>query len=149
MEKKWDDWFCCDVVFFIFVFNVLDDNQLDRQQQKFKLADRDGLWHASRSIDQFVATSSSCCSKWTRQFITAANITKISFIYMKRHNQSIPKVSVRMKDQQESQIWTNEKEKTANFYQFNCHRYQSDTVEIVLLGLLFDCLLYTSPSPRD
>ena len=47
-----------------------------------------------------------------------------------------------MKDQQESQIWTNEKEKTANFYQFNCHGHRSDTVEIEMQGYLFDVKAY-------
>ena len=47
-----------------------------------------------------------------------------------------------MKDQQPSHNCTNEKEKTTNFFQFNCHGHRSDTVEIELKGELFDVKAY-------
>ena len=128
-------------LFFLFVFNVLDDNQLELQQQQFESAEC-GWSNMSSSIDQSVATYSNCkYAKWTGELKKTVKITKISFICLKHHN-NIPKVSVRMKGQQKSQICTNEKEKTANFFKFNCHGHRSDTVEIDLDGELFDVKAY-------
>ena len=90
-----------------------------------------------------VVTYSWCDGKWIGELNTAATITKISLIYLKVNPENFPKVSVRMKDQQKSQNCTNEKEKTANFYEFNCHGHRSYTVEIeVHTGWLFDVKAY-------
>ena len=131
------------ILFFLFVFNVLDENQCKLQQQEFKSAECFYPWNnASSSIDQSVATYSYCSGEWKGELNKPANITKISLIYLKRHHDNIPKVSVRMKGQQQSQICTNEKGKTANSFHFDCHGNRSDTVEINVRGWLFDVKAY-------
>ena len=89
-----------------------------------------------------------CCNffsvlfKMDKRIKYSCQNNEILFHLHEMGHRHIPKDSLRIKGQQKSQNCTKGKEKTKNFYQFNCHGHRSDTVEIGLQGYLFDGKAY-------
>ena len=134
---------------FLFVFNILDENQLDRQLQfvsaKCNYHHRFRYYNASRTVDQSDATYSRCPDNWKGESKKAKKINKINVIRLLEHGQYF-NVSVGIRGNKLTEC-VKEKQTEPPLYTFDCYGQVSNYVEIENVeGLHFDVKVFCAVS---
>ena len=95
----------------------------------------------SNSIDHSDATFSHCNTTWTGKLKEAKKISKISFVYLKWVDHTVPKVSIGIKDEKLTSC-KKHCHLAPNIYHFYCDGHLGDKVEIEMNGDVFDVRVF-------